>query len=107
MMGKEIEQRAERVQTVSAALEQVIKLLDKEDNLLQIRVTNMWGEISGRILSKHSSAVKLKEGVLFVDVENAAWLQEISMLKKDILDKYSIIVGKAVVVDLSLRNLGN
>lgn len=105
-MRNKIEKRAEKVQTIGTALEQVIKMLDMEDNLLQVRVVAMWRDISGKILSHHSSAVRLKEGVLFIDVENAAWLQEISMLKKAILEKYKKKLGKQVVLDLFLRNKG-
>ncbi|MBD3345587.1 MAG: DUF721 domain-containing protein [Chitinivibrionales bacterium] len=50
-------------------------------------VVRMWPEIVGEKIAENTQCTRAEDGVLYVRVPSAAWRQEISYLKKEILDK--------------------
>lgn len=50
-------------------------------------VINSWNEIVGEDIAVISSCIKVENGTLFVEVSSSAWRQELSFLKREILNK--------------------
>jgi predicted nucleic acid-binding Zn ribbon protein len=50
-------------------------------------VMNRWFDIVGERIAKESQCTEVREGVLYVRVKAAAWRQEISFYKADILSQ--------------------
>ncbi len=53
----------------------------------EAEVIGKWPEIVGERLSEVCSCEDVREGIVFVRVPSAAWRQEISFLKKQLLKK--------------------
>jgi predicted nucleic acid-binding Zn ribbon protein len=53
-----------------------------------------WKKLVGSLLAERSHPVKLENSVLFVGVQNSAWMQELILLKPDILKKYKSQFGE-------------
>ena len=58
----------------------------KEKYLLYYLKAN-WGEIVGEVTAKHTQPVRLINGILTVNADNAAWSNNFLMLKKQFLGK--------------------
>lgn len=61
------------------------------------QAVTQWDQIVGEKIASVAKAIRFEDGVLYVAVEEAAWRQEISMRKNEILDEiHSKSWGKAV-----------
>jgi len=66
----------------------------------------LWEEAVGKNIARRAKAVSIRNRILFVVVQNSAWLQELSLLKEGIIEKVNSLVGKEVVKDIVFR-IGN
>lgn len=51
------------------------------------RLVREWGEIAGERIAGRSRVYDLREGVLFIVAENNLWMQEISFLQNELIEK--------------------
>ena len=72
----------------------VIYRLGGERHQRFIRVFMAWKQLVGDLLSERSHPVKLDNDVLFVGVQNSAWMQELIFLKADIIKNYKSQFGE-------------
>ena len=72
----------------------VIYRLGGERHQRFIRVYLAWKHLVGELLSERSHPVKLDNNVLFVGVQNSAWMQELILLKADIIKNYKSQFGE-------------
>ena len=66
----------------------------------------LWEEAVGKNIARRAQAASVRNGILFVVVQNSAWLQELSLLKEGIIEKVNSAVGTDVVKDIVFR-IGN
>lgn len=66
----------------------------------EYEVVSRWDEIAGATVAKVTRSVKLENSILYVTVKNAAWRQEVSYFKKDLLDKIVKITGCTTIRDI-------
>jgi len=59
-----------------------------------------WPEIVGPEIAKHSQALALRDGVLWVRAEGSVWAQELSLLKPRIRELLEEKLGKGSVKDV-------
>lgn len=48
----------------------------------------IWKPVVGELLAERSHPIKLERDILFVGVQNSSWLQELTLLKPEIIAKY-------------------
>jgi predicted nucleic acid-binding Zn ribbon protein len=63
----------------------------------------LWEEAVGKGIARRAKAVSVRNQILFVVVQNSAWLQELSLLKEGVIEKLNSLVGKEVVKDIVFR----
>lgn len=63
----------------------------------------VWEEAVGKNIARRARALSLRNDILFVQVQNSVWLQELSLLKEGIIEKVNTLVGKDVVRDIVFR----
>jgi predicted nucleic acid-binding Zn ribbon protein len=68
--------------------------LDEQDVLAS------WPEIVGPEIARHSEAIALKDGVLWVRAEGSVWAQELSLLKPRIQQRLEEKLGAGSVRDV-------
>ncbi len=61
-----------------------------------IHVYLCWKRVVGDLLSSRSHPIKLENNVLYVAVHNNTWMQELILLKQDILDKYKTLYQEEI-----------
>ena len=93
--------------------EKVAKILERLTTKMGIaarleaeKAVVLWEEAVGKNIARRAKAVSIRNRILFVVVQNSAWLQELSLLKEGIIEKVNSLVGKEVVKDIVFR-IGN
>ncbi|MBD3180486.1 MAG: DUF721 domain-containing protein [Candidatus Latescibacteria bacterium] len=57
------------------------------DRLDEGRLVRDWPEIAGESISSNSRVIDLRDGILYVVAKNNLWMQEISFLQNDLIEK--------------------
>ncbi|MEW5919537.1 MAG: DUF721 domain-containing protein [Bacillota bacterium] len=68
--------------------------------------TGIWKRVTGKNIERYTLPVALKNGTLFVEVEDSIWLYELTLLKEKIISDFNAISGEMVVSDIVFRNTG-
>ncbi|MDY0151412.1 MAG: DUF721 domain-containing protein [Candidatus Cloacimonas sp.] len=61
-----------------------------------IHVFMCWKKVVGDLLSSRSHPIRFERSVLYVAVENNTWMQELLLLKTDIIGKYKTIFQEEI-----------
>lgn len=84
---------------ITGLVDKVVASTGRATEINGWRVVDAWPEIVGEAIAARSNAVGFAEGVLYVEVEDAAWRQELSMKLGSLLKaihRYSF--GRAVTM---------
>jgi len=70
---------------------------------LMLRVRDIWEEALGSFVSEHTKPAVFKDGLLIVDVNNPAMMQQLFFLKKEVIVKLNKAIGKDVIKDIKFK----
>jgi predicted nucleic acid-binding Zn ribbon protein len=65
------------------------------------RVFTIWEDAVGRHIARHAHPERIKRGVLFVIVSSPTWNQELTLKKKEILQRLNEHLGKHLITDIT------
>lgn len=71
--------------------------------LAQYSLFAIWNEVVGVRIAKHAQPERMMDTTLVVRVDNAAWMQELQMLKPDLLRKIHAHVAPSLIRDIRLE----
>lgn len=63
----------------------------------------VWDQVVGKQVANHARPLRLRKGVLEVQVDHPVWMQQLQMLKPLILEKITARVPRAGITDIYLR----
>ena len=89
--------------SVASVLAGLAHRLGLESKLLETRLHRQWGEIVGRQIAAHTRPDQIRFKKLYVYVQHSVWLQQLTYLKPDLLEKINAAAGESLVSDLILR----
>ena len=92
------------VQSISGVLPALLRELGLEAGIAGWRAVTEWPDAVGPQVARRARAVSFQEGTLVVEVEGSAWLQELSILKRDLVRQVNRRLGSQHVRDLRLIN---
>jgi len=82
--------------SISRFSENLIYRLGGDKYRTFIHIYLSWSKIVGEILASQSHPVKVENGVLFVAVQNNTWMQELILIKDDIIAKYKFVYEEEI-----------
>ncbi|MBE0478435.1 DUF721 domain-containing protein [Candidatus Aerophobetes bacterium] len=85
---------------VGEILQDLVCRFGMDNKIKQLNILKLWPEVVGETLSKHSQAVSISKGNLFVKVDNSAWLSEFSHFKEKIILKFNERHGEQIVKNI-------
>jgi predicted nucleic acid-binding Zn ribbon protein len=88
---------------LGAALGELVENLGIAPTLRQYSVIVSWQEIVGEQIAKVATAQRFDKDVLIVSVRSAPWRAELSMRRREIVEKINKAVGATVVKDIRFR----
>lgn len=84
-------------------LNQLLCRFGIDNKVKEMKILKSWPQVVGEALGKHSRAVSISKGNLFVEVDNSAWLTQLSHFKHKIILEFNRQQGKEVVKDIYFR----
>jgi predicted nucleic acid-binding Zn ribbon protein len=96
--------RAGRARRPADVLPVLMKDLKLDARRAEAEVTKVWKELIDPNVTAHAQPSGIRNGTLFVVVDNSVWLSEIVRYRrKEILDRLQNSFGKSVIQKISFR----
>lgn len=68
----------------------------------QYQIWGAWPQIVGESIARHATPIRMQETTLLVGVRDSVWLQELTMLRPQLLAKIHAVVDPALVTEIRL-----
>ncbi len=91
------------VEPVGAVLKEMFSKAGIEEQISRHQAWLVWDQLVGEQIAARARPKKLRGGVLEVQVDHPVWMQQLHLLKPEILKKINTIIPNAGIVDLYLR----
>ena len=85
------------VEKVDRTVERLLDALGLASVAAQGRLAGSWHEIVGPLLAAKTCPARLKGGVLTICAVSAAWAQELSLSRSEVLERIGAVVGPGKV----------
>ena len=87
-------------QQIGGAIQDLLARLDSEGHFEIVRLVRLWPEVVGETIARRTEVVGLKFHSAVVKVSGAMWIQELNLMKPQILDRLRVALGNDAVRDL-------
>jgi hypothetical protein len=74
-----------------------------EGRLREYRVFGQWEKAVGAVIARHAQPSSLRGKKMTLIVDSPAWMQQLSLLKPEIIQKVNRILGKDAIKDITLK----
>jgi len=91
------------IKPIGSALDELTNNLGIKKKLQEYNAVVYWETVVGEQISKMTTANKISQGVLFVHVKTSTWRNELTLRKKEIVNKLNAVVGVDVVRDIKFQ----
>jgi len=88
---------------ISALLESVFAGKPAQKRIREAKAWQFWEEAVGSHIASKAAPVAFRDGTLTVRVSGSAWLQQLSLMKRDIISQLNAAIGYPLVNDLFFR----
>ena len=88
------------MQSLKIAIDSMLRKFGIENAIAQNNALNIWNEIVGEKVAKHTEPSSVEHGVIIVKVSSPAWRQELFFQKNEIIKKLNNTIGKNVIRDI-------
>lgn len=88
---------------LAALLEAVFAGKPAERRLREAKVWQVWNEAVGEQIAAKSQPAAFRDGTLTVKVSGSAWLQQLSLMKQEIIHHLNAAVGSPLVTDIFFK----
>jgi predicted nucleic acid-binding Zn ribbon protein len=96
--------RYTQAMSVGELLKKVAAQPTRENSLLQrTYVISLWCEVAGKIITKYTRSVSVKDKKLYVELNSSAARNELFMLRSDLVRRINEKAGRVLVEELILR----
>jgi len=92
-----------KLDRLSYTLGSMLKARGLGSRLSEYRVFGQWEQSVGTAIARHAQPQALRGKKLTLIVDSPAWMQQLSLLKPEILEKVNRTLGKEAVTDITLR----
>ena len=88
---------------IGVLLDQLMQNLGLDDRLRQCRALVIWETVVGPQIAAHTRPHKIRDGVMEVCVDQPAWMQQLHLMKPQILGRLNAELGEDALKDIYLR----
>lgn len=89
--------------SVGSALDELVSSLGIQKKLQEYDAVIYWESVVGERIAQMTKVTRILQGVLFVHVKTSTWRNELTLRKKEIIDKLNNIIGAEVVKDIKFQ----
>ncbi len=87
-------------QQIGGAIQELLARLDSEGHFEIVRLVRLWPEVVGEAIARRTEVVGLKFHSAVIKVSGAMWIQELNLMKPQILDRLRHALSNDTVRDL-------
>ncbi len=91
------------IKPVGSAIDELVTSLGIRKKLQEYNAVIYWETVVGAQIAKMTTATRIIQGVLFVQVKNSTWRNELNLRKREIVDKLNSALGIDVVRDIKFK----
>ncbi|MBK9419990.1 MAG: DUF721 domain-containing protein [Flavobacteriales bacterium] len=88
--------------TMAQAIDRLVDAYGLREKLDELEVASLWDEIVGGMVAKHTVAVKLRRGKLFIKVDSAPLRQELTFMREALKTTVNSRMKREVVQEVLL-----
>jgi hypothetical protein len=85
---------------IGAAMQPLLDRIDREGHFAIVRLAKAWPEIVGETIARRTEIVSLKFHTAVIKVSTAMWIQELSHMRMQILERVQQTLGDDSVREL-------
>lgn len=89
--------------SLATVLDRLAPRLGLQAKLWELRLQQRWPEILGDLIAAHTHPERIRFKKLYVLVENSVWSQQLTFLKRELLEKIARATEPGLVEDLVFR----
>lgn len=90
-------------QSLKEAMEGLVDAFGLREKLDESAIAGMWDELAGGMVAKHTVAVKLRRGRLYLKVDSAPLRQELTFLREGLITTLNTRFGREVVKEMTVE----
>ena len=88
---------------VGHIIKDVLRVQRKHGDAKMVRVWDEWQSAVGEQIGKNSNPAAFKGRLLIVNVTNSAWVQQLWLLRKEIIDKVNRSLGEDLIGEIKFK----
>jgi predicted nucleic acid-binding Zn ribbon protein len=92
-----------KLDRLSYTLGSILKARGLGSRLSEYRVFGQWEKAVGPVIARHAQPQTVRGKKLTLIVDSPAWMQQLSLLKPEIMEKVNSTLGKKTITDITLR----
>jgi predicted nucleic acid-binding Zn ribbon protein len=91
------------IKTLGEALQELTGELGIDKKLHEYEAITRWEECVGKRIAEEAVPVRITKGVLVVRVRTSTWRNELTLQKKDIINRLNSTIGSSIVHDIRFQ----
>jgi len=91
-----------KLERLSSTLGSLLKARGMLARLSEYRILGQWEKTVGPVVASHARPRTVRAGRLYLTVDSPAWMQQLSLLKPEIIEKVNQGLGRQAIKDLAL-----
>ena len=95
--------RRSHTQNISDVVSQLLKELNIDQKMKEVRIINSWDEVLGANITRATSKIFIKNSVLFVYLKSPVVRNELMMLKSGIIKALNDKVGEKIIDEIVFK----
>ncbi|MBZ0207821.1 MAG: DUF721 domain-containing protein [Flavobacteriales bacterium] len=88
--------------TLQEAMDRLVDTYGLREKLDEQAVASLWDELAGGMVARHTVAVKLRRGKLYIKVDSAPLRQELTFMRDGLINTINEKMGRRVVEQIQL-----
>jgi len=92
-----------KVEQLSATIEKLLASRGLGSKLKEYRVFGQWRRAVGDVIAGHAQPTMVRGKKLTVTVDSSAWMQQLALLKPEIMEKLNAAMGANAVDNITLK----
>ena len=95
--------RRSETQNISEVIKQLLKEQGLEGKIAENRLLNSWEDVLGKLVSKHTRSLYIKNRTLFVSLRSSIVRNEILMIRDQLVKKLNEKAGSDIIDEIVIR----
>jgi predicted nucleic acid-binding Zn ribbon protein len=98
--------KSKKLEPLGGMLAEVLDKLGLSGQLVEYQAVMAWSKVVGANVGQHARAEWIEKGELIVRVDSHVWIQELTFLKPEIIQKLNSALGAETVKDIRFVIVG-